>query len=231
MKLDKSKTISKNLPKLIEFSGLKDLMNSIDCPLGLTQNNVVVFNPGYGLHVGRPTLLISTLTGKMYYLVTTFTTKNPICPNTDEKLVDYYTNISNTKSTFMKILPYENELSLLKPHRQFGPLLPLIHRFTAAQLLWPHKFILNDPSIPSDLAHFWINYDLYKQHEFVDKDINYYLQNIRSTKYFQKLHDDITEYDIICYINWLLRNDSGFLEKKFLTLNHDQLGDYSTLNL
>lgn len=231
MKAGGSKNVSKNFSKLIEFSDLKNLIDSIKCPSGLKQDQIMVFDPGYSLHVGRPSLIQNTLTSKPYYLTTTFTTKNPICPNTDKELVDYYTNINNTKSTFMKICPYENEWPLLEPHEKFDPLIPLIHRFTAAQLLWPQKFILNDPFISPDLAHFWINYDLYKQYEFTDDDINYYLKDIKSTKFFQRLEYDITEYDIIYYVNYLLKNESGFLIKKFSTWDRDKLGDYLTLDL
>ena len=109
MKVSRSNDVPKNFSKLIEFSDLKNLMNSTNCPKGLTQKQIVVFDPGYSLHVGRPSLIQNTFTGKTYYLVTTFTTKNPICPKTNKKLVDYYTNVNNTKSTFLKICSYENK--------------------------------------------------------------------------------------------------------------------------
>ena len=154
MKLDKTK----NIIKLSNLKPLNDVLNSDskNCPKILKQENLVMIKKDSipGRHLGRSFKVKNLRTKEEQVIESTCTTKNPKCHDTNENLVEYGTNINNTKITITKTYSHESKYTLLKPDKKFKILMPVVHYFTASKTLFPGGFIFNDPIISPNVTHF-----------------------------------------------------------------------------
>ena len=230
MKLDKTK----NIMKLSQLTPLNNVLNSheTNCPKILKQENLVMIKRDLipGRHLGRLLNIKNLKTGEKQVMETTCTTKYPTCRDTNENLVEYDTNINNTKITITKTYSCESKYTLVEPNQKFKILLPVVHCFTASKTLFSSRFIFNDPMISPNVTHFWTNCDFPQHFKFTDPDVDAWIRDMEPTKFFQELKSNLTEEELIHYLNWFLRNDPSFLEKIFLTLKHSKLYDYPPID-
>ena len=70
MKLYKSKSVFKKIPRLIKFSDVENLMGPIDWFAFLKQNKIAAFDSSYGLHVGCSPLLKNISLCEICYILT-----------------------------------------------------------------------------------------------------------------------------------------------------------------